>query len=139
MKASSDLTRPAVSVTIPQVKLQLKDLAFLRSVGQPTAVRCFPGRSVIDKLRFLDLIARSKVPPSDEAIKVAAKEKTELVKQLQAAVGRENWDDVYNVAYSLRSVVKGLEPREDDVLTEKGKALLRNGEVNVKVRKVGCV
>lgn len=133
-----DLARPSVQVTVPKVTLTLADLAHLRSIGQPKSVRCHGGHKVIDRLRFLDLIARAKVSPSSE---VAAEVKQEIAKhrtELTAAVKRSDWMQVSNLSYRLQQAQKRLDPTEDDVLTERGKALLKLGEVQVRVRKVGC-
>ena len=64
---SNDLSRPEVTVHIPKVNLQLKDLAYLRSISQE-GVHCALDSKSRDKLRFLDLIAQAKcrhpMPPS---------------------------------------------------------------------------
>ena len=135
---SNDLSRPEVTVHIPKVNLQLKDLAYLRSISQE-GVHCALDSKSRDKLRFLDLIAQAKVPPSDAAIKETAKEKAKLLTALNTALESENWDQVNNASYSLQRLARLLEPTIQDVLTDKGKALLQNGEVSVKVRKVGCI
>jgi hypothetical protein len=136
---NNDLSRPEVTVHVPNVKLQLKDLAYLRSLSQPEDIRCMLDSKSRDKLRFLDLIAWAKVPPSDAAIEETAKEKAKLLTALNAALESENWDRVNSTSYSLQRLARLLEPTIQDVLTEKGKTLLQTGEVNVKVRKVGCV
>jgi hypothetical protein len=135
---SNDLSRPEVTVHIPRVNLQLKDLAYLRSISQE-GVHCALDSKSRDKLRFLDLIAQAKVPPSDAAIKETAKEKAKLLAALNTALESENWNQVNNASYSLQRLARLLEPTIQDVLTDKGKALLQNGEVSVKVRKVGCI
>lgn len=133
------LVRPAVNVRIPEVKLQLKDLAYLRSVSQPKSLRCHPGSTVIDRLRFLDLIARANVPPSPETVMEVRKKTAELLPKLKAAIKKQDWHEANNLTYSLQREKDRLKPSEDDVLTERGKTLLSQGETTVKVRKVGCV
>ena len=49
-KEPEDLSRPSIEVKIPQVKLQLKDLAFLRSLAQPNGVHCNVGSNIKDRL-----------------------------------------------------------------------------------------
>jgi len=39
----TDLTRPSVEVKLPQIRLSLKDLAYLRSLSQDKSVHCYPG------------------------------------------------------------------------------------------------
>jgi hypothetical protein len=134
-----DLTRPMVSVKVPEVRLKLEDLAYLRSVGQPKAVRCFPKHGVLDRLRFLDLIARAKVPLDKESADEIAKKVKSGRADLQRAVDKCDWNQVQSHAYSLQRLARDLEPVEADILTDRGRQLLRQGEVNVKVRKVGCV
>ena len=141
MKSKSndgDLSRPTVEVKIPQVKLRLQDLAFLRSLAQPEEVRCHVKEPVKERLRFLDLIARANVPPSDKKVAEATKEREKLTVELRAATDKADWIGAYNAAYQLRNMATRLNPRAEDVLTEKGKVLLRDGEVKVRARKVGC-
>jgi hypothetical protein len=133
-----DISRPTVSVKLPVVMLNLADLSFLRSLSQPKSVRCYPKLNTLDKLRFLDLIARVNIPPLKEAQEAVAIECTELKKKLLAAIQKENWSDVSNLGYNLKNLHSQLKPTEDDVLTEKGKLLLRQGECSIRVRKVGC-
>lgn len=134
----NDLSRPSVQVTLPAVKLQLKDLSFLRSLAQPRAVRCHPQSGVLDRLRFLDLVARAKVLPSQAVRDEVHGNIAKLKADLKNATKNEEWSRVASIAYEIRRAKERLEPSEDDVLTEKGKALLRKGEVSVRVRKVGC-
>jgi hypothetical protein len=136
---SNDLSRPEVTVHIPNVNLQLKDLAYLRSLSQPEEVRCMLDNKSRARLQFLDLIAQAKVPPSEATVAAVGKDKVAMLSKLHAALEAECWDAVNNASYNLQRLVRHLEPTVQDVLTEKGKSLLQNGEVNVKVRKVGCV
>ena len=131
MSNQKDPTRPEVSVELPKVKLNIKDLAFLRSVSQPNS-------AVLDKLRFLDLIARTKIAPTPEELAAFEDKKENTIRKLKAAVDTRNWKDVHEIACELR-YMKDLEEREDDVLTGKGMQLLSEGVVNVRVPKVGCV
>ena len=141
MKSTTEtnLTRPSVEVKLPQIRLSLKDLAYLRSLSQDKSAHCHPGSSTLDRLRFLDLIARAKVPRSPEILAKLKKEKEEALADLRANVIAESWNAVVNNAFTLRDSTRRMEPSEEDVLTEKGKQLLATGEATVKVRKVGCV
>jgi hypothetical protein len=137
---NKDLSRPEVTVHIPNVKLQLKDLAYLRSLSQTDSTHfCALDSKSRDKLRFLDLIAQAKVAPSEATVADVAKEKALCLKQLHASLESESWEAVNSASYMLQRLARRLEPTVQDVLTEKGKSLLQNGEVSVKVRKVGCV
>jgi hypothetical protein len=136
---SKDLSRPEVTVHVPNVKLQLKDLAYLRSVSQPETIRCALDSKSRDRLRFLDLIAQAKVQPSEATVAEVVIEKAKLMTTLKVALESESWERVNSISYSLQRLARRLEPTIQDVLTEKGIALLQTGEVIVKVRKVGCV
>lgn len=135
----SQLSRPEVKVSIPRVNLSLKDLAFLRSLSQPKSVRCFPNGSTLDRLRFLDLIARAKVPKSKEEIQKITSKIAVLKAELQLAVSHDDWKRAQGIVCDLIRQKDYLEPREDDVLTAKGEQILITGEVTIKTRKVGCV
>lgn len=137
--AKEDLSRPAVEVKLPEVRLRLEDLAYLRSLTQEKAVRCHPKNGVLDRLRFLDLIARAKVQPSAEVVADVREKTAKLKRDLHEAVKKEDWDDVRGAAYNLERERNRLDPHEDDVLTEKGRLILKNGDVRVRVRKAGCV
>ena len=138
-KTVEDLSRPSIEVKIPQVRLQLKDLAFLRSLAQPDAIHCAVGEIVKDRLRFLDLIARANVPPSAEKVKEAEKEKEKLLLRLHLEIAAEKWEAVTNTSYELKRNRDRLLLKPEDVLTPKGEQILRTGEVVVRARKVGCV
>lgn len=139
METKTDLSRPSVEVKIPQVKLQLRDLAFLRSLAQPDAVHCRVSENVMDKLRFLDLIAKANVPPTDKRISEVKEEQKKLLSKMEQELTAERWDAASNLIYQLKSNTRSLKPEERDVLTAKGEALLRTGIVTVRARKVGCV
>ena len=137
--AKDDLSRPSVEVKLPEVRLRLEDLAYLRNLTQDKSIRCHPKNGVLDRLRFLDLIARAKVQP-DASVITDVREKTATLKrELHDALKAENWDRVRNKAYELDRQKSRLDAREDDVLTDKGRAILKHGEAKVRVRKVGCV
>lgn len=136
---NAKLSRPKVQVKIPNVTVRLADLAFLHSLSQPRAIRCHPSRSTLDRLRFLDLIARASIQPTKEAKAAVEQARRQLAAELNKAIRVKDYAAVGSAAYALRRLRAQLEPKEDDVLTEKGKALLEHGEVKVRVRKVGCV
>jgi hypothetical protein len=137
-KEPEDLSRPSIEVKIPQVKLQLKDLAFLRSLAQPNGVHCNVGSNVKDRLQFLDLIARAKVPPDVAKVTLAEAEKIPIIARLKTEIECQNWEKANQSVYQLQSIQRRLEPIERDILTVRGEALLRTGEVVVRARKVGC-
>ena len=139
MTKIEDLSRPTIEVKIPQVRLQLKDLAFLRSLAQPDAVHCHVPENIKDRLRFLDLIAKANVPPSIEALRKEEKEEAEMIVILQKEIEVKDWSRAEQTCRSLRYAREKLVPRPQDVLTAEGEALLRTGEVTVRARKVGCV
>ena len=134
-----DTSRPGVKVVIPQIKITLQDLAFLRSLAQPRSLRCHPGSKTIDKLRFLDLIAKAPVPPTPQTVSEVAKSRIEWENKFNTAHHSRDWKAVHSISYELGRLDDRLKPSEDDVLTEKGKKLLESGEVEVRVRKIGCV
>jgi hypothetical protein len=134
-----DLSRPSVQVKLPQVRLTLEDLAYLRSLTQEKALRCHPNERILNRLRFLDLIARAHVQPTPETIEKANLERGRLLSELQALVASRAWEKLIMVAYALRALEQSLQPVEDTVLTSHGKKLLRDGEGIVRARKGGCV
>jgi phage terminase large subunit-like protein len=136
---TEDLSRPSIEVKIPQVRLQLKDLAFLRSLAQPDAVHCHVPGNVMDRLRFLDLIARANVPPTANAIHEVEKEEAKMLVELRKEIEDKNWSRAEQTCRTLRYARERLVAKPKDVLTPKGEQILRTGEVVVRVRKVGCV
>jgi hypothetical protein len=138
-KEPEDLSRPSIEVKIPQVKLQLKDLAFLRSLAQPNGVHCNVGSNIKDRLQFLDLIARAKVPPDAAKVALAETDKAPIVARLKAEIASQEWEKAGKSIYEIQGILRRLQPIERDVLTSKGEALLRTGEVVIRARKVGCV
>ena len=134
-----ELVRPSLNVKVPEVKLRLQDLAYLRSLGNPTEIRCRPTTAVVDRLRFLDLIARANVPPNQKALAQLDAEKAGYIIKLKKAVEDERWQEAAMLCYSLRTNDSSREAKPQDVLTDKGKRILLDGEVRVRVRKVGCL
>jgi hypothetical protein len=137
--ASADLSRPAVEVKIEAVHIGIAELAYLRALTQPKGLRCTPSQKTLDKLRFLDLIARAKVQPPEEAWTEFKSRRDGTIAKLKDAVKSEQWSVVYDCAYELKHRLVTPAACEDDVLTEKGKQLLAQGNATVRVRKVGCV
>ncbi len=137
-QTKEDLSRPTVEVRIPQVKLTLQDLGYLRSLAQD-GPKCYIASAKLEKLRFLDLVAKATLPPTADAVKEVSREKAALIKEATDAIRKGEWQVAERALYTVRQREKSLEPKIEDVLTEKGKALLRNGEVKVRARKVGCV
>lgn len=136
---AKDLSRPNVVVKIPEVKLMLRDLAYLRGLTQPKSIRCRVSASITDKLRFLDLIARANVPPDAALVEEYKRKVTESVPLLQKALDDRQWNVLDNLVSSLKWDLNALKPHEDDVLTERGREILATGQATVRVRKVGCV
>ncbi len=139
MADEKSLTRPSVEVRIPEVRLRLQDLAFLRSLSQPDSIHCKVPDSVKDRLRFLDLIARASVPPPASKVAEVKTQSAAAVKELKEATRKKEWGKAQNAVYQLQSLNRKLEPTVNDVLTEQGKALLRKGAVTVRARQAGCV
>lgn len=134
----ADLSRPEVEVKIETVKIGMADLAYLRALTQPKKLRCAPSSKTLDKLRFLDLIARAKIAPTPEEMREWKTQFDEVVRKLDAARSKSDWTIVNNLSWELKTKRKP-ESVEDDVLTERGKRLLAQGNATVRVRKVGCV
>ena len=138
-KTVEDLSRPSIEVKIPQVRLQLRDLAFLRSLAQPNAVHCHVPENIMDRLRFLDLIAKANVPPSADAVREVEKEEAKMLAELLKEIEDKNWSRAEQTCRNMRYARERLVPKPKDVLTVKGEQILRTGEVVVRARKVGCV
>lgn len=134
-----DLSRPHVEVKVAPVNLQIEDIAYLRTLTQPKNLRCHPGHKTLAKLRFLDLIGRAKVGPKPEETAAYKQLVRSSKPKLTDALKREDWEEVGNIVYKLRGEQTRLRPIEDDVLTERGKQLLAQGNATVRVRKIGCV
>jgi len=136
---TEDLSRPSVVVKMPEVRLTMQDLGYLRSLANPEGLRCHPGNGTVERLRFLDLIARAKVYPPKDVLATNAKTAALKKASIKTAVSKEDWGAARSLCYDLESLTRDAQAKEQDVLTEKGKQLLRQGDVTVKVRKVGCV
>ena len=135
---TTDIARPEMEVKLPLVKLTLADLAYLRSLAQKDAsVRCHPSEKTLDKLRFLDLIARAKVPVTSEKVEEINLAIEGEFNRLKDLFETRQWYAISG--YKMLNLERQLEPTEENVLTSKGKLLLQNGEVKINVRKVGCV
>lgn len=140
-KSVADLSRPSVKVEVETIKIGMAELAYLRALTQPKKLRCHPSQKVLDKLRFLDLIARANIQPAPEEMSAWTGKAEELERSVSAAFKSRDWDALGDAANKLHWHVRSEKPKatEDDILTEKGKFLLAEGNATVRVRKVGCV
>lgn len=137
----NETIRPSVEVRVPKVNLRVDDIAYLRSLQESNdnnKAACAISHSRMSRLRLLDLIETKKLPVADSEIAKAKDKIAILKKEIINLVNSEQWDKISNFVYDAKRAKDNMEPRLRDVLTEKGKLLLKDGSVTVKMRKVGC-
>ena len=130
--------QPELSVRIPEIRLRLEDIVYLRALAQGKAT-CELTSHKRTRLQLLGLVELKPVPPSAEKVaeveNLIANHKT----QFQEALKAENWRSVAQIASDIGWKYSRLEPTNSWVLTEQGKTLLENGSVVVKLEKKGCL
>lgn len=129
--------QPEVMVRIPEVRLQLQDIAYMRSLGDGK-IHCTIHENSRQRLQLLGLIAQQDVTPSTEILAKARAEMREARERLKALVKAEDWDGLSNHAYVLRRARDRSLPTKQWALTDAGRKLLSSGEIRVKMMKTGC-
>ncbi len=138
MKTPTPATpQPEVTVRIPEVRLQLQDIAYMRSLGSD-GVHCVVAENTRHRLQLLGLIAKQDVLPTAEVLIKARDEMREAKVKLAEIVKAQQWDDLSNHGYTLRRVRDRMLPTKQWALTDAGRKLLSNGEIKVKMMKTGC-
>lgn len=135
----------AVSVVIPEVKLQINDLVYLRDLARPkvkgdkTCV-CKPSSGTVSRLRVFVLIHDVTIPPSQEEIEQRRKTRQETGKKLIQLMrisdpDRWDWKEINNV--HLYTCQAELRERTETQITDEGRKLLKSGVAQVQL-KSGC-
>jgi hypothetical protein len=128
---------PKVNVKIPDVKLRLEDLAYLRSLGREDGIRCSIPRHHLDRLRLLGLVKIGTIPPTAKVREDAQKRIVELKAEAHRLMAAGEWERLSSVAWQLKGENSRLAPTKNDVLSALGRDLLEKGSVMVMMAK-GC-
>lgn len=127
-----------VEVVIPEVKLNLADLSFLRGL-MPGHVRCTcPSNKTRDKLLFLGLIQEGDIAPESEDVKAWEKKQQEALERCTVAFKAKNWDAVHSASYDIR-YPRRPESHRGYLITRAGLDLIKNGHAKTQISKKGCV
>ncbi len=128
---------PEVTVRIPEVRLQLQDIAYMRSLGSE-GVHCTIHENSRHRLSLLGLIHQIDTPaPKERVTEVAAEMKT-FATEARLAFKAKKWQALERAAYNLGRSGRRLEPTKQWTLTDAGRKLLSSGEIKVKMMKTGC-
>jgi hypothetical protein len=127
-----------VAVRIPDVKLRLEDVAYLRGLANQNGARCELGESKLARLRLLGLIERADVPVCPKVVKEADEAIYDGTRRAREALAGQRWSDLGHIAYEIERAVGRKQPRLGDVITKAGVKLLSDGEVVVMMSKAGC-
>ena len=133
---STAIVEPKLTVKIPDVKLRVEDVGYLKSLANEDDVRCAIPSSRLERLRMLGLVKTGSVPPSSKVREEASKKIAEMKAQAHSLLDVENWAGLRMVCFSLDKELRRLEPRTADVISAAGRQLLEKGSVTVKA--VGC-
>ena len=136
----NDTIRPKVTVKLPEVKLKLEDVTYLRSLSGDQKISCYPKSAQVNRLKILGLIEAGEALPPASVIAEADNEIEQSLIDLRQMLdnndlnGLANWD-----SYHLRRQIQAKLPQKRTILTEVGRQLLTNGLVETKVIKLGCL
>ncbi len=113
-----------VTVVMPEVKLKIEDLAYMRGLQQQ--VRCHCSTKVRDKLTFLGLIEEALITPSDKEMNEFKLNLATQEASLRSAVKKRDWKACYDASWELRNA-NTPKPEKRFRLTSSGAAFIKNG------------
>lgn len=126
-----------VEVVIPEIKLNLADLAYLRGL-MPDQVRCTcPSNKTRDKLLFLGLIEEGDVPPAKEAVDAFHLAQSEGWPLIQKAAKTKDLE-VLRQGYDKFRYLREPKASKGWFITTAGKAIIKNGHGKSQISKRGC-
>lgn len=133
----------SVTVKVPEVKLKLEDLTYLRSLSGDQKISCGVSERNINRLRILGLIEDREVPALPLRIAEAEKRIAAVTKELRRLLDTQDYKALgvfmSNSGYGVRNDVESMGPHKKTVLSEVGESLLKTGSVVTKVSKLGCL
>jgi hypothetical protein len=135
-----DTICPKVTVKLPEVKLKLEDITYLRSLSGDQKISCYPKAAQENRLMVLGLIEEGEIQPLASEVAEADKEISEYLVELRQLLdendleGLSNWNN-----YDLRRQIDAKRPKKGKVLTEVGRELLEKSEVVTRITKLGCL
>lgn len=129
--------QPEVAVKIPEIRLRLEDVAYLRSLTAPDGVQCHVPENKLARLRLLGLIEDKEVPQTEKEMERLQSQLDKLVALARRVLDEKKWEALPR-SYDFRRIESDMEPRRKTILTEAGMALLKQGSVTVKMQKRGC-
>ena len=135
-----DTLQPQVTVKIPEVKLKIEDLTYLRSLSGDAKVHCFVPQRQLSRLRILGLVEEKEIPASPRTVADANAwlEKSSI--QLRSLLDAKDWEGLSQFSrYEFSRPLRDMSPSFGTVLTDTGRVLLEKGSVVTKVSKLGCL
>ena len=133
--------QPKVTVKVPEVKLRLDDLTYLRSLSGDAKFHCSLTYTQLNRLKVLGLVEEKEVLPSENTVNQVDIELEKISNEMMAALVSRDFKILSRSDFGFR-IQKELNkkmPRNETVLTDVGRELLMKGEVVTKVSKLGCV
>lgn len=132
--------QPAVTVRVPEVKLRLEDLTYLRSLSGDQKIKCAVSDNQLNRLRILGLVEDKDIPAAEQDVNEADFALEQLSNKLQVLLSAKDYNKLANFeTYNFREALRRKASRRVTVLTEVGRELLLKGEVRTKVAKLGCL
>lgn len=126
-----------VEVVIPEIKLNLADLAYLRGL-MPDQVRCTcPSNKTRDKLLFLGLIEEGEVSPPKTEMDAFTKKQADGWELIRSGAKSENFE-VIGKGYDMIRWARKPETKKDWFITVAGKGIIKNGHGKTQISKKGC-
>ncbi len=127
----------AVDIVMPEVKLNVADLAYMTALLSGNVPYCAKGR-VTDKLAFLGLIERGEIPPCPVKLAEYEARRAKGISAVLLAVREKRWDDIANVCSDINRYRPSA--TKDWVLTKSGREFMARGRaVSVTSAKGGCL
>lgn len=119
---------PQIDVVIPEIKLALSDLAYMRGLtadGQ----RCFCSNKSRDKLIFMGLVEHGSVEPTPAEIREWQEKRAALIAKIDATYKKRDYSALNEATNSFYyHDRKKPESRKDYILTKAGKEVLAKGK-----------
>jgi hypothetical protein len=129
-----------VQVSIPDVRVTLADLAYLKNLKDNPRVRCNPKRGVEARLVFLGLIEKGQIGPCPKEVDSFNKSLADARVSIKEAVSKENWEKARRAAETLSREYGRPRAHDGFLITKAGLKLLENGTVAARTANIkGCL
>lgn len=129
--------QPMIDIKVPQVRLDLKHLTYLRGLASGNGTTCHLDYNHREKLELLGLTTTQEFTPTKADIRKVEASRKVAAATVRKLVREKKWTEAKNAIQSLLYITTPTSQKRT-VLTCAGKELLAKGEVRTRLAGKGC-